>query len=286
MPARPPVIEPPAAPRARGVFAGLPPGTVRLIQITDPHLYADPAATLLGIDTLASLDAVLRLIREEALPADALLATGDLVHDGSAAGYARLRERLAATVRPAYALPGNHDDPAAMAAALREPPVTACRHVRFGDWSLVLLDSTTPGEDGGFLTAGELAALDEHLRTGARHAVVCLHHPPLPIGSAWLDDMALANADALLAIVDRHPSVRGVVFGHIHQPFDATRGGVRLLGTPSTCVQFAEVRPRFGVDTQPAGYRWLGLLPDGGIATGVRRLPAPASAVQLDAAGY
>jgi Icc protein len=268
------------------VFAGLPAGTVRVVQITDPHLYADPAGALLGVPTLESLDAVLALVRAEALPADAVIATGDLVHDGSPAGYARLCARLAGLGCPAYVLPGNHDDPAALRSATREPPVISCREARLGHWRLVFLDSTVPGQDGGRLSDAELAALDAALDADAGHTLVSLHHPPLPIGSAWLDGMALANADALFALLDRHPAVRGVLFGHIHQPFEAERNGVRLLGTPSTCVQFAAVRPRFGIDPAPAGYRWLGLLPDGGIATGVGRLAAPTGAVQLDARGY
>lgn len=286
MPARPPDIDPPLPPAAGSVYAGLPAETVRLIHLTDTHLHADPAGELLGMDTLAALDAVLDLIRREAMPADAVLATGDLVHDGSAAGYHRLRERLADLGCPTYALPGNHDDPRALAAIMSAPPVRACRQVQLGAWSVVLLDSTVPGEDGGLLADVELEALDRALANGGRHALVCLHHPPLAIGSDWLDGMALANADALFAVLDRHPSVRGVVFGHIHQAFDAERRGVRLLGTPSTCVQFAAVRPRFGVDPRPAGYRWLGLAPDGTIATGVRRLPATVGTVQLDAEGY
>jgi Icc protein len=271
---------------AGDVYRGLPAGTVRVVQITDPHLYAEPAGALLGVPTLESLDAVLALVRAEALPADAVIATGDLVHDGSPAGYARLCARLAGLGCPAYVLPGNHDDPATLRSATHEPPVISCREARLGHWRLVFLDSTVPGQDGGRLSDAELAALDAALDAGPEHALVCLHHPPLPIGSDWLDGMALANAETLFRVLDRHTSVRGVVFGHIHQPFETTRNGVKLLGTPSTCVQFAAVRPSFRIDPAPAGYRWLGLLPDGGIATGVRRLAAQTSAVQLDARGY
>lgn len=271
---------------AGNVYNGLPAGTVRVVQVTDPHLYAEPTGKLLGVPTQESLDAVLALVRAEALPADAVIATGDLVHDGSPAAYARLCAQLAGLGCPAYALPGNHDDPAALRAATREPPVTSRREIVLGNWRLVFLDSTVPGQDGGHLSEEELAALDAALGAGAEHALVCLHHPPLPIGSDWLDGMALANAGALFRVLDHHASVRGVVFGHIHQPFETVRNGVKLLGTPSTCVQFAAVRPRFGIDPAPAGYRWLGLLPDGAIATGVRRLAAPTSAVQLDARGY
>jgi Icc protein len=259
---------------------------VRLVQITDTHLYAEPRGALLGMVTLDSLDAVLDLVAGEALPADAVLATGDLVHDGSAAGYALLRERLGRLACPVLALPGNHDDPGTLAEMLSQAPVRRAREARFGGWQVLLLDSTVPGEDGGRLDEAELAWLDERLGSGSGHALVCLHHSPLPTGSDWLDTMRLANADAFFAVLDRHPGVRGVLFGHIHQTLEATRNGVRIMGSPSTCVQFAKVRPRFGLDPRPPGYRWLALLPDGGIRSGVRRLSAPFGTVDLAAGGY
>lgn len=276
----------PDADSGRPPFQGLPGGTIRVVQITDTHLYADPAGALLGMNTLGSLDAVLGLVRAEALPADVALATGDLVHDGSPAGYRLLAGRLGSLGCPTLALPGNHDDPVVLAATLGAPPVQRVREARFGAWQVLLLDSTVPGSDGGRLAPGELEWLDDTLWHGSGHALVCLHHSPLPTGSDWLDTMALANADDFFALLDRHPRVRGVLFGHIHQTLEAQRNGVRIMGSPSTCVQFAKVRPRFGVDPRPPAYRWLGLLPDGGIRSAVRRVAGPVGTVELDASGY
>jgi Icc protein len=279
---------PPArAPEPDRPFAGLPAGTARVVQLTDTHLFADPAGLLLGMNTLASLDAVIDRVRAEALPAEVALATGDLVHDGSEAGYRLLSNRLGSLGCPVLALPGNHDDPAVLGTVLTGPTVRHVREARFGDWQILLLDSTVPGSDGGALSPGELDWLDDALGTTATpHALVCLHHAPLPTGSEWLDTMILANADAFFAVLDRHARVRGVLFGHIHQTFEAERNGVRVLASPSTCVQFAKVRPRFGVDPRPPGYRWLGLAPDGTIHTGVRRLARPVAGLDLGAGGY
>lgn len=282
--APPPVSEP--RPEPGPPFADLPPGTVRVLQITDTHLFADPQGALLGMPTLRSLDAVLDLVRAEALPADLALATGDLVHDGSASGYRLLGERLAVLGCPTFALPGNHDDPVLLEAVLAAPPVQRRRETRCGDWQILLLDSTIPGSDGGRLPQSELDRLDAALGATPGHALVCLHHSPLATGSDWLDTMALTNADDFFGVLDRHPCVRGVLFGHIHQTLEAARNGVRIMGSPSTCVQFAKVRPRFGVDPRPPGYRWLGLLPDGGIRSGVRRVADAPGPLQLDAGGY
>jgi Icc protein len=46
-------------------------------------------------------------------------------------------------------------------------------------------------------------------------------------------------------------------------------GRIRLMGTPSTCMQFAQDADEFEVDHRPPAYRWLELGADGGIETGI-----------------
>lgn len=72
--------------------------------------------------------------------------------------------------------------------------------------------------------------------------------------------------------MDACPRVRGVLWGHIHQELDVERNGVRLLATPSTCIQFAPRSDDFALDHLLPGYRWLRLHADGRIETGVSRL--------------
>jgi Icc protein len=63
--------------------------------------------------------------------------------------------------------------------------------------------------------------------------------------------------------------VRGLVWGHVHQRYDALRNGVRLLATPSTCAQFLPRAEQFAVDRMPPAYRTLELKADGSITTEV-----------------
>jgi 3',5'-cyclic-AMP phosphodiesterase len=95
----------------------------------------------------------------------------------------------------------------------------------------------------------------------------CQH--PVEMRSRWLDTVGLANADALFGIVDRHPQVRGIAFGHVHQALDTVRNGVRILATPSTCSQFLPGSDDFAIDNQPPAYRKLLLHADGRIETDV-----------------
>jgi Icc protein len=71
-------------------------------------------------------------------------------------------------------------------------------------------------------------------------------------------------------VLDVSPRVRGVVWGHVHQLHDSQRNGVRLLGTPSSCFQFAPFLDQPALDERGPGWRWIELHPDGRIATRVQ----------------
>lgn len=252
---------------------------LRVVQISDLHLKTEPGSRLWGADVDAGLYAVLADIRQRRPAPDLILVTGDLVGDEPNA-YHRLREILSTLERPVYCLPGNHDFPMAMGQALHSGLVRRERYLATDHWQLVLLDSSFPGSPIGHLASGELALIDTVLATRPDlHTLVCLHHNPLPVGTRWLDTMTVSNGAALLAILDRYPHVRAVVFGHIHGEFTAVRKNIHLLATPATSVQFKPNTPDPQVDERPPGYRWLELYPDGTLATGIKRVDSLISKV-------
>ena len=155
-----------------------------------------------------------------------------------------------------------------------------------GDWRFVMLDSVVPQQEGGRLGADQLAMLSEALESSSRHTLVCMHHQPVNVGSAWIDTMAIENAEALFDIIDRHPQVKGLLWGHVHQTFEATRRGVRLMASPSTCVQFAPRADGFTIDQEPPGFRLLALLPDGSIKSEVMRIDDMPQGLDVASVGY
>ena len=116
--------------------------------------------------------------------------------------------------------------------------------------------------------------------------MIALHHHPVDVGSRWMDNIGLRNREAFWAIVDRFPQVKVVLWGHIHQPLDQQRGGVRLLASPSTCIQFAAGSADFAVADLAPGYRWFELHPDGDLATDVVRAEDFEFSIDLDSTGY
>jgi len=241
---------------------------VRLLQFSDPHLMADPRATLRGVPTLASMQAVLAHAGGRRHNIDALVCTGDIVNDQPDA-YAHFARELAAFGRPVYCVPGNHDDPARLRSALARPPFQVGGHVDLGAWRLVLVDSCAAGQVRGRVSTAELHALDAALRAAPRYAMVFVHHHPVSMSSRWLDAIGIENAAEFLRVLDAHAQLRAVSWGHVHQCYDIRRRGVRLLATPSTCAQFLPQANEFTIDSRPPAYRRLLLQPDGTLDTEV-----------------
>ena len=240
------------------------PDPLRILHLTDPHLFADTGGALRGTVSYASLRAVLDHYRDSDWQADLVVVTGDLIQDDSPEAYLHFRELIGALQLDIHCVPGNHDIRALMQDALSEPPFHYCESLQTGNWLVTGLDSCVTGQAGGRLADAELARLDAAITTSnAANVMVCLHHPPVPMGSKWLDTVGLDNGEEFLDRVNASGKVRLAIFGHVHQPYDADHGGTRIIGTPSTCRQFAQGSDEFAVDDNPPAYRRISLHADG-----------------------
>ncbi|MCB1623090.1 MAG: 3',5'-cyclic-AMP phosphodiesterase [Pseudomonadales bacterium] len=247
--------------------------TVRLVQLTDPHLFGADAGTLRGVATLQSFARTVAAARAAISAADRVLLTGDLVQDDPD-GYRHFPQLLADLNKPIWCIPGNHDHVAAMRRTLAATPFIFDDYADLGAWRVIMLDSTLPNEARGHLSAAVLTALESWLVTAQRRpTLVCLHHHPVPMQSEWLDAVGLDNAPDFWSVLNRHAHVRAVLWGHVHQSYDSLRKGVRLLGTPSTCSQFLPNSADFAVDSLPPGYRTLALHTSGELDTQVHYVP-------------
>ncbi|MGY8795346.1 MAG: phosphodiesterase, partial [Woeseiales bacterium] len=151
---------------------------------------------------------------------------------------------------PVVCVPGNHDVRPMMETALNVAPFSYCDTIDAGDWLLIGIDSCIDDDAGGFIRDSEMQRLADILhQTSASHVAVCLHHPPLPMQSKWLDE------------------VRLTLFGHVHQTFSAMYEGTQIIGTPSTCRQFMPGSDEFALDDKPPAYRRIELSADGTVST-------------------
>jgi Icc protein len=197
-----------------------------------------------------------------------VLVTGDVIQDDSAEAYGRFRDLMLPLKLRVHCVPGNHDIRDLMKAVCSRPPFSYCAYEEIGDWLLVGIDSCVSGEAGGEVSREELDRMSDIIvRSPAKHVLISLHHPPVPMGSRWLDSVSLKNGDELLERLRTLKRVRATVFGHVHQEYDDDYEGIRILATPSTCRQFKPGSDKFAVDDKPPAYRHITLGADGSVET-------------------
>ena len=151
-----------------------------------------------------------------------------------------------------------------MRALLPDPPFSYCGIRESGNWLILGIDSCSEGRAGGSIADSELDRMEAAIAASAcPHVMICLHHPPVPMHSRWLDTVGLDNGARFLECASASGRVRVAIFGHVHQDYDAVDNGMRLIATPSTCRQFLPRADEFAVDDRPPAYRRIELHADG-----------------------
>lgn len=175
---------------------------------------------------------------------------------------------------PVYLLPGNHDSREQMRASFPQHHYLGSEgfiqySVPVGGMQLIALDTVVPGASEGSLCTERLQWLEEELaRHTSRPVVIAMHHPPFRTLIGHMDDIGLREgADALEAIVARHPQVERVICGHLHRAIQVRFGGtiaatvpspahqVRLDLAPDAASAWMLEPPGFALHALPAGGR-------------------------------
>ncbi|MBI4552848.1 MAG: phosphodiesterase [Candidatus Latescibacteria bacterium] len=244
---------------------------MRFVQLSDPHLVVPEKQPVLGHDTVARLRAAVDAVNRLRPAPDFVILTGDLTNDEQEASYTLVKSILSRLDMPLYPAVGNHDARLPFRRIILEEPDPKPDRVHYAfdrdGCRLAVLDTLDDGKVTGSIDDAQLDWLDTLLRDDPEPpTVVCCHHPPVPVGVAWMDHLMLQEADRLLRVLDRHPSVRWVLCGHVHSPFCIDRGRVTYFTAPSVSFQFrteplpppAE-RPASLLSTDPPGFRVVDL---------------------------
>jgi 3',5'-cyclic AMP phosphodiesterase CpdA len=210
-----------------------------IAQLSDPHLAPDNVRLFGRLDTAGYLERAVAHLN--ALAPDVVLITGDLTNDGDAPVYAALAAMLARLRAPFFVLPGNHDDRELTRARFSshlpaDGPL--CYAIDRFPVRLIALDTLVAGEPWGRLGQDQLAWLDARLGAAPdRPTLVALHHPPFRTGIGHLDWSMLQDADALAAVIGRHPQVERVLCGHVHRSIQRRFAGTLAQSAPSCAHQ-------------------------------------------------
>lgn len=219
---------------------------MRLVQITDSHV--TPAGRLWKgrVDTAAALSRAVSRIN--AIGADLVVHTGDVVDASDRESTLRAAEILSGLDAPLRIVPGNHDDRAALREAFPEAGFGGAGDDRL-DWAetreglrLIGLDTLVPGRTAGALDAAGAAFLNEALSEGSPSLLFC-HHPPCPMGLPFMDVWPFEGAERAAEILAAAPPLR-VACGHVHTDVARAVAGTVVAACPP-------LSPQIPLDARP-----------------------------------
>jgi Icc protein len=235
--------------------------THRILHLSDTHLTGDGIDED-GVDAAAALDRILHDARFVA-GIDAIVVSGDIADDGSAAGCAAVRDRVgrfaASHGVPHVYCVGNHDRRDAFTAVFgtghRGPDGEDAGRSSADEGTcaavsdvtglrMITLDSLVPGSVHGQLGQAQLAWLREILTDPApAGSVVVLHHPPIALAaSPWQPLVNLRDARQLGEIL-AGTDVRAVLCGHYHLQLSGSINGVPVWVTPGVVTRIDLTAP-------------------------------------------
>lgn len=255
----------------------------RILHLSDTHVSAT-GPDMDGVDGVAALERIL-LDARHVPDVDAVVVTGDIADDGSAAGCAAVRERVGAFAAtrgvPHVYTSGNHDARAPFREVLGTghlegdgtdrgevlvPDTDLCAaQSQVGGLRIITLDSLVPGSTHGFLDEDQLACLAQQLSSPAPHGtVLAFHHPPLHVASLpYVAGVVLQNIAALEDVV-RGSDVRAVLTGHLHFQVSGHLAGIPVWVTPGVVTRIDPTAPPHVVRGVLGAGATVVELPDGG----------------------
>lgn len=249
-------------------------GQLSVLQLTDPHLFAEESGTLLGVHTAQSFKAVLESILNQNLHFDCVIVSGDISQDYSVSSYQRFAHAVSVLERPVFFVPGNHDDGPLMYRILSDYGVNTQRCLIADKWQFVFLNSEVYSVPHGWLERHELNYLRDRIEERPDlNTVVVVHHLPRHVNSRWLDTQTMHNQDEFNSFICNFPQVKLVLSGHVHQEYDQIFNNIRYIASPSTSIQFEPYSHDFALDLKGPGWRYLQFDCSGNINTQVFRLP-------------
>lgn len=207
------------------------PRPLRILHLSDTHLFGDDSLHYDLVDTRAALDRVLARAAELDT-IDLVVVSGDLSQDGSEESYRRLRSAVAAwadarSAAVAYAM-GNHDDPRAFESVLGPREV----ELPVRGWRVITFDSSVPGAGYGLIDADQRRWLHERLAEPCENGtVLVVHHPPVPAAGALLKELQLQQPADLLTLAAAS-DVRVILSGHYHHPLVQQAAGIPVVVAP------------------------------------------------------
>jgi 3',5'-cyclic-AMP phosphodiesterase len=230
-------------------------GTVKVIQITDTHLFATDELDIFGVKSnLKFKEVVDKILDEDSHDADMIFLTGDISQDETADSYQKVISILAKINLPIYWIPGNHDNIAQLESVFKNAKnCIQGRNLLLAHWNLIFLNTKMDGTAEGYLSQSELQFLENTLRKNDNKTAIVMHHHPAPVGTPFIDSYILRNRDEFWDIVTGS-KVQLIICGHVHGDYKFKYNNIVIESSPATCLQWQKGTKNLEIDTK-IGYK-------------------------------
>lgn len=221
---------------------------MKIIQISDTHLFADDMAEMRGVKcNIKFKEVVERIATEDNV--DLIFLTGDVSQDETMESYQIVSDELSKLNLPVYWIPGNHDNILRMYASL-DDKFHRQSHLSTPNWQFIFLDTKI-----NKLSPAELKLLREQIEASSedKKIAIVMHHHPAPVGTPFIDRYILENPEPFWEIV-KGTNVELIICGHVHNDYSFQHHGVMIESAPATCLQWKKGITTLDIDFQ-IGYK-------------------------------
>jgi len=204
--------------------------SLQIVQITDTHLCIDKP------QRMNDLENCVRAINSLDVPADLVVHTGDITHNGLAQEYHSARELLDQLDAPYFVMPGNRDKRAPLLEAFGDTryrlPSKGWVQYAVEDYAvrLIMVDTVSELTNKGQLCDERLAHLEKMLVTDStKPAALFLHHTPYE-ATGIPDPYQYENwndVERLTELLSQHKNICGLYCGHVHRFIDGSIAGIK-----------------------------------------------------------
>ncbi len=233
-----------------------------IVQISDTHLFGDKNRKINGSNSYQNLKEVMNHLLALKRKPDLIIVSGDLSQDCTFESYQHLANLLNTSGIKYYLFPGNHDDVDVINKVFDFNWIKnrVDYSFDFNKWFINVIDTSVYPEVVGELSEDQLKNFEKSLSQNKnKPTIVFMHHHPLPVGSKWLDNYILNDAEKFNSIVKLNPQIKAVLFGHIHQVFEKNIDGKFYGSAPASCYQVLPKAEMFTIQNLNAGYRSIEL---------------------------
>ena len=213
-----------------------------IAQLSDTHITVPGQSARNSYDKIQALKKSVHTINQLSTAPDAVIHTGDLVHNGEEEEYILVKSILDRLGAPYFITCGNRDN-AKKARKVFGPKISGEDdadfmnfHVELTNLTLVSIDTSSNTSNLGILDFERLARLDKILMSSTENpTLIFMHHPPVYVSSKEYKDFSFKlerHIRNFAEILDRHPKVIGCLCGHLHRSVKSAIASVPIIVMP------------------------------------------------------